>query len=284
MVQLWKPQYIKGGTAAVGAVGSLALIGMQSGQTRRFRNPLAVSMKSSVETQQLIGAKNPVSQTKTMTRTRRVKRKAKKEKVATVGAVKRMLRATSEMKQQALAPATNLSRNIMYSFNVTAQVLQGTTDPSRIGDAITLERITGYTTVVSATPAAYYQFRFLVIYSGEEYNPSTNNYSASGVQGAEVMTLGASGWTTAIPNLKACTVLHDQLITINSQLDSVEDGATHYFDVNLRGFQQKYQGLGSVYGKVKNLYLILSADCSDASIANPIGNAYTNYKLQFRDN
>lgn len=208
-----------------------------------------------------------------------------KNKVATVAGVKRMIRQQSELKQMTLGPSwlAGMVDNTLYTFNVTAQLTQGLSVNNRIGDEVNLERISGMFTFLTGVDAGYYFCRFLVLYSGEESNPNATNFAAiTGLAGPEVFVSGASGFTTAPINTKACTVLHDELITINSQIDLTEDGATVPFNVNLRNFKMKYQSAASVYGKTKNLYFVVVASGS-ASATALRGVPLCNYKVQFRD-
>jgi len=180
--------------------------------------------------------------------------------LATVESVKRMINGTLEKKQKGLAPViTAMVKNSTYSYNLTAQIVQGTTDGSRIGDSINLTNYSVNLRFATNPAAAFYQLRVIVLFSGEETNPSGTNFSTAGLFGNDIFVAGSAGFSTAIVNRKACTVLYDNLIEINSALDTFEDGHTLRFNVPLNQ-KFNYQSPGSVYGKTRNLYLVLVPD------------------------
>lgn len=227
-----------------------------------------------------------VSRTKTMKAKRSTKRTAKR-KLATVSAVKKMIKGNMEVKQLNRTPSfANLLKNTIYSYNLTAQIVQGTADGNRIGDSVFLNRLVGNIRFNTDSEAAYYQYRCLVVMSGEEFNPDVNNFSAAGLSATDIFMASATGWITAVVNTKACTVLYDTIIDINSQINGYEDGHIIRLNLKLPKGKFNYQSLGSVYGKTRNLYLVIVGDWISTNADPPDNNGSigTTFGLMFSDN
>lgn len=153
-----------------------------------------------------------------------------------------------------VATATILHNGI-FSYNITAQVVQGTTNQDRVGDAIQLLALKLNGLVATGTPVGAYQIRVLVGWSGEEYNPAT---LGSGLGSSEIFLpgTGANYTTNSIVNPKAFTVIHDEVMDINSVTANAELSNV-MIKVPVRG-KFSYQSSGSVYGKTRNLYLVVT--------------------------
>lgn len=200
---------------------------------------------------------------------RKRKRTAKRSKLATVASVKKMLNGVLEKKQKSVAPTvTTMVANSIYSYNLTAQILQGTTDGARVGDSIHLKNYVANVKYVTHSAAAFYQLRVLVLWSGEEFNASTSLFTTTGLGATQVLLPGSSGFATALINPKAVTVLYDNLIEINSAINAYEDGQTIRFNIKL---DQKfmYQEGASVQGKTKNLYIVIIPDWLSTNASPP---------------
>lgn len=130
---------------------------------------------------------------RTFTSTKTKMRQPRKSvrKVATVAAVKRMIGQVVEKKQnsfgvnQAFGIGNN---NTVHSANLTAKIIQGTTDGSRIGDSIFINSVHMNMSIATATDSSYYRYRVIIGWSGEEYNISGVN--VTGLGGTEVFILG----------------------------------------------------------------------------------------------
>lgn len=190
------------------------------------------------------------------TKTKKMKYKRNTKKVATVAAVKRMIGQVVEKKQfpfganQAFAIA---NINTSHSTNVTAKILQGTVDGTRVGDSIFLNSLHYNMCFAGGTSSSFYRFRILIGWSGEEYNPA-GNLNVTGLTTSEIFIASAFDTSSQIINTKAFTPIYDQILDVNSNIAAVADGRT------VRGvlrLNQKfnYQAGSSVYGKTKNLYI-----------------------------
>lgn len=156
--------------------------------------------------------------------------------------------------------AQNMTMNNIYSSNITAKLLQGTLDSQRQGDEVYLTGLKVKGNFVTPTASNAYQYRVIVGWSGEEYN--TANFGSSGAGtgliAAEIFLpfTGGQYATSSVINPKTITVLYDQTVDMNSQLTGTADifGLDFYVPLSKKF---AYQAAGSVYGKTKNLYLIV---------------------------
>lgn len=184
--------------------------------------------------------------------------------------------------------AQNMTMNNIYSTNITAKVTQGTLDSQRQGDEIYLTGLKVKGNFVSPTASNSYQYRVIVGWSGEEYNPTNfgSSGAATGLIAAEVFlpTTGGNYGTSAVINPKAFTVLYDQTIDLNSVLTGVSDIAGFDFYVPLSK-KFPYQAGGSVYAKFKNLYLVIVSTVG--TLGTPLttasGNVNVNTVLMYKN-
>lgn len=216
------------------------------------------------------------------------KRKGSKKntKLATVGAVKRMILGREEKKfMSGSVTLANIVDNGIYTFNVTAQIATGTEDGNRIGDSINLSSFDAFIRWYTDTEAAYYQLRVLVLWSGEEYNPSSTLFSASGFGGTQLMKPYTAIPCIGLTNPKAITVVHDGYLEINSAINNYEDGAAHKIHVSFNGQKYDYRQDLSVYGKRKNLYVVIIGGykSSNADPPETTGAALMNYSINYTD-
>jgi len=150
-----------------------------------------------------------------------------------------------------------LVHNSIFTTNLTSKITQGTANTDRIGDAVYLVSLKLKGLVNTPTTAGAYCYRVIIGWSGEEYNVSA---STSGLTTAEIFlpTQGGNFPGGSNINPKAFTCLYDEFIDINSIVTAVADLQTMSIKVPLN---QKfvYQASGSIYGKLKNLYLVVIA-------------------------
>jgi len=191
------------------------------------------------------------------TRTRTVTTKGKRRNGVRNSFKKLMLNNTSA-KHDTNGPLVVMLHNLIYTFNATSLITQGTTNEGRLGDAINLEalKIRGYYN--SATTDGAYMFRMIIGYSGEEITTGNVFVTVTGLTAGQIFLPNAPANITAIVNPKAFTVLHEEVIDINSQIAGSFDVASIAKTVLLK---QKfdYQDTGSIFGKTKNLYIVIVA-------------------------
>jgi len=224
----------------------------------------------------------------TQTKMKYAKKKVaqKDKKPATIGTVRRMIRNQSEIKRWVEGPSfsAGLVANSVYSFNMTAQIAQGTLEGQRIGEEIHLTNVEGTFTMVCPTTAGPYQYRFLIVYSKEDVSGSASNFSTSGLSGLNVFQAGALGFTTAPTNPKACTVLFDRLITINSNITAIDDAEAVRFNIPLKNKKLQFQEGTSAYGKWANLFFVVVGQAlTSGTPPGTLGVPYLNASLAFRD-
>lgn len=185
------------------------------------------------------------------------KSKSKKQMKSTI---KRILTADKPAKHLTYYSAANLLHNSIYTICPTQAITQGDTNASRDGDQIQTCALKVKGQFFTDTAAAGYSYRILVGYSGEEYTTGTT-WNISGLGEAEIFlpNTGSGHRVSAIVNPKAFTVLHDQLVDVNSLLDGISDVASFDFTVGLGDQKFYYQSTGSVFGKTRNLYIVVIA-------------------------
>lgn len=158
--------------------------------------------------------------------------------------------------QTTKAPMTH---NTIYTCNLTAGIVQGTSDQTRLGDAVYLAavKINALYTSPSATSSSC-QLRLIVGWGQPEYNLSAT--FGSGLALTEIFQTGTGGnWTnTAIVNPKAFTVLDDRLITVNNNIASVSEIQEAIYTVQIDS-DFNYKANASLYGKTRNLYFVAIA-------------------------
>jgi len=236
-------------------------------------------------TQRVGFRKNTVTQTKMKAKSKTTSKKNRK--VATVGTVKRLLRGSMETKQLASSVTnTTVAPNTIYTFNPTAQIVQGTIDGGRVGDSINLRSFECQFRFITDKRAAFYQYRVMVVWSGEEFNPSASVFSAGGLGSSELFVAGTfSGYATAPTNSKSITVLYDHVYAVNSMIDDFNDGVIVRARIPLKGIKYNYQANGAPYGKNKNLYVIVIPDWYSTNGTTPTtaGGIFMNYCIKFTD-
>lgn len=150
-----------------------------------------------------------------------------------------------------------LLHNNLYSYNISAQAVQGTNLFSRQGDAIYMISCNLKGSIYTPVTAGAYKYRVMVHMSGEEFNPAT---LGTGPSASELFLLN-TGTTFNIHgqvNRKAITILYDQVVDINSTITGVADVASIDIKIPLlRKFE--YQADNSNYGKKQNLYVTVTS-------------------------
>lgn len=166
---------------------------------------------------------------------------------------------TKTHQQNDSALAQLMTHNNIYTNNLTAKLQLGTADNQRIGDQVYLTNLVIRGNFISAVAAKGYQYRIIVGYSGEEYDPANFGSSGAGTglnhDQIFLPTTGSQYATSSIINPKAFTVLYDKMFTINSNIIDVSE----FIGIDLAVPLYKkfpYQAGASIYGKTKNLYLI----------------------------
>jgi len=176
-----------------------------------------------------------------------------------------------------------VTHNSINCMAITPKVTVGTGNDQRIGDSIVPVSLKISGEVHTDATAGAYMFRVIVFWSGEEFNPTG---LTTGVFTAPELFLTNSGTfylPNAIVNPKAITVLHDELIDINSQISATNDVRRLKFSVPLGSKKFPYQAGGSVYGKTRNLYLMVTGARIGAVAGNAVGGCTINADMVFQD-
>lgn len=154
----------------------------------------------------------------------------------------------------------NATQNTIYTCNLTAGIVQGTQDDQRIGDSIHLAAVKVAAQIISASATTQpTQFRVIIGYSGEEYN--LPNTLGAGLTNTEIFQTGTgtNSIVNGIINPKAFTVLDDRIVTINNIVLNQNEFQQESYTVQCDS-PFPYQSKGSVFGKTRNLYLVVMAN------------------------
>jgi len=85
-----------------------------------------------------------------------------------------------------------------------------------------------------------------------------------------MLTSSTPGWApNGMINPKAITLLDDRTITLNNSITSVADLESFSYNVPLN-CDFDYQAGGSVYGKTRNLYVVVMASILDGTTGTTI--------------
>lgn len=163
--------------------------------------------------------------------------------------------------------------------------MQGNADGNRIADAVNLIKLSGNIRWYTDPKAAFYQLRILVFFSGEETNPNATNFATGGLGASDFMIGGTAVSSIGCVNPKSCQLLYDNLVEINSAIDAFEDGVTTRINIDLKGQKFLYQSAAGVYGKTKNLYVMIIGNWSRtaATLPSTVGTVESNLILHYTD-
>jgi len=172
-----------------------------------------------------------------------------------------------------------LTHNSIYTTSLTTKIDAGDGIGQRDGDAIFINavKIQGAVHSAAAVTGAN-MIRILILWSGEEYNVTA---STSGLTTSEIFHAGASALVSnGMINSKACTVIYDETVDINSLLTTTAECKTIYASVPINQ-KFNYQAGASVYGKIKNLYLVVIGSIVGGS--GSVGNFLLNTDVIFQN-
>lgn len=233
---------------------------------------------------QYLAQKRGMIVTKTKTKMKYKKPGKSKVSLAVRKEIKKISIRNAEIKNSDNGTSASLLHLQQRAMGITQCVTQGTTQITRVGDEINLTAFRFNIIIQAPTTAGAYSYRILVVYSGEEYAATT--LSTSSITFGEIFlpNIVAGSDNMGVVNKKAVTVLHDENIEINSNIASTSDVVAIQREINLRNVTFKYQASGSVYGKVKNLYLVMIPSVVGGTASTTAcGTALINSSLDFRD-
>jgi len=224
----------------------------------------------------------------TFTRTKtkmKVKRQAKTKVSA---AIKREIRKVSmrntEIKNCSTGSSASLTHATQQAYNQTAIIINGTNSLQRVGDEIFLQYLRLNFLISAPTTAGAYSYRLMAVYSSEEY--ANTSFSTASLAFSEMFLINATAGTnvSAVPNLKAITILYDTVVDVNSNITGVSEVANVHTVINLKNHRFPYQAGGSAQGKFKNLYIVVIPYVVGGVVGTTgCGTVNCNASLDFRD-
>lgn len=188
--------------------------------------------------------------------------------------------------KHAVIPDSSITGSLLfnntYSSPITTIINQGTGNTNRIGDEVHLTALKLRGTVSTPAASGAYGYRILVGFSTVQNNTFNNT---AGVTVANIF-LPNSYNTLTIDGLvdpKAFTCLYDQTLTVPSVIPLVSDAM--FFEAHIPLNQKfPYVSSGSVYGKLKNLYLIMIPYAANGTVfVTPCGSYAVSADLLFQD-
>lgn len=206
----------------------------------------------------------------------------KRSKPVTLNTVKRMMATQSEAKVKDANINATLTNGDVFSYNLTAQIVQGTADGTRVGDEIYLKTLELRGFVAAHTVSGAYSYRVIVGWSGEELNPAT--LATGGLTFGQIFmpNLGAATSAFGVINKKAFTAISDRFYDVNSQIAGIVDLSTALTTPKCVG-KFKFQANGSQFGKTRNLYVIVIGFLQGAAAAATCGSTNMNYAIKYTD-
>lgn len=236
----------------------------------------------------MVGSQFPQKQSMAVRKGRITVAGTKKKTKSASNSVKQIMLRSIDSHHSTISDNVNIisgagfKHNTMYTANITAAVTQGTTNANRLGDKIHLEKLIIEGIFAAPTTAGAYNYRIIVCWSGNEYNP-TGLGSAFGTY-ADIFlpNTGSSFLTNGIINPKGPTVLWDSRYDINSAISTTADIVTYRKTISLNQ-DFAYESTGATYGKYKNLYVIvIGCVIGGATGTTEVGNAAFASDLVFK--
>lgn len=172
--------------------------------------------------------------------------------------------------------------NNTYSSPLTTAIAQGTTNSTRIGDEVHLASLKLRGTFSTPATSGAYGYRVIVGFSTTQNNTFNNT---AGVTVAQMFLPGSYNTLTmdGVIDPKAFTCLYDQTINCPSVVPLTSDAAFIEASIPLN---QKfpYVSSGSVYGKLKNLYIVVIPYVANGTVfVTPCGSYAISADLCFQD-
>lgn len=216
-----------------------------------------------------------------MTRRGMKGRRSSKKSGGTTAVVRRIVRGMEETKIFSSGNTAALIDGLIYTKGITQPIIQGTAEGTRISDSINLQWLKAKIVFNTAAVSGAFTYRILVVYHEVQKNPP---FDTTGLVYADLFLpngLTASANVQSITNKKGVTVLWDSFIDINSVVATTADCATVDVNVSLKSAKFPYVTAAAVYGKVKQLYLVViphviggtvgTTSCGSASLTFAVG-------------
>lgn len=228
---------------------------------RYFRPGSAAKTLTALVSGSRLGVGQRYARSYTRTTTKR-KRKTRN----TSFSMKKYIRSTLPAKHCPFSDITVTgTHNTVYSFGPTQTIVRGTGNDQRIGDSAHLLsiKINGFVASNAAITKAV-EVRIITLWSGEEYACGTS-LTAGLTMGEIFLTTATPGWApNGLINPKAVTVLDDRVLNLNNSIALVADVESINYTIPLNT-DFDWQAAGSVYGKSRNLYVVVMGSILDGT-------------------
>lgn len=179
----------------------------------------------------------------------------------------------------------NLTHNAIFTKNMCSTIIQGLTIDDRQGDQIYLTALKIRGSYQLPTTAGAFSMRMIVGYSGAEYVAGTFVTGVSGLDSTQLFLPDtySGGWgPNGIINPKAFTVIYDSVIDQNSLTTTTAEVQSFAASIPLdKNFP--YKAGESIYGKFKNLYVVLIGGVAGGVAEQPAGNVAISMDVIFKN-
>lgn len=210
-------------------------------------------------------------------------RAGKRRRVGSLSSmVKKVVNRMAETKHNTQSFSTAVTHNNIYSQNINAQIVQGNAEGQREADSVSFLYLKVRMSISTAAASGAFSYRVIVCYNHQETNPPFNT---TGLSFADMFfPCNAGQIQYAVTNPKACSVLYDAYVDINSLIATTSDVATHCFTVSLNDVKFPYVASASLYGKYKNLYfVVIPYVVGGTNNVTACGTVGVNYDVAFKD-
>jgi len=186
------------------------------------------------------------------------KMKSSRKKAWKKPSLKRQLLRMHETKEASYQANITLLHQSSYAWCPTQTVLVGNNSNTRIGDDVYLTSLVmnGFFATDAAAHACH-KFRCIVFWSRAEV--ACGAFAQNVIGGSQVWHPGTDAIiANAIPNPNACTVVSDFVIDAAQVLNTAKEFKSFNITVPLKQ-TFKYREVNGVYGKSKNLYVLVNS-------------------------
>lgn len=200
--------------------------------------------------------------------------------------VKRIMLKAEPAKHMHVGDGTNsiaLKHNNIYAYNLTKDIVQGTSNTTRLGDEVELCALKFNISLQAPATANGYTYRILVGYHTQTDTNTVLTYNVLSPSQIFLTGTGANWVCGGIINPKNFTVLYDSTHDINSQITGTGDlmSVGETVPINHKFIYGQEAG---AQGKTRNLYYVIMSNVIGGVANNTVSGAVAlNTDLIFKE-
>lgn len=196
---------------------------------------------------------------------------------------KQMLRLSDAKYQSYEWSANGLLHNTIWSVSPLQNIVQGTTNQTRIGDSIYLQNMT-ISGLVNATALANAALRARIIVGWSSKQIANTTFATPVLGTTDLFQPNTYNFNVSagVINPRAFTVLSDMVIDINAVVTSARDLKSFYYTVPLnQNFD--YIASQSSFGKRKNLFFVVIPFFVTGTGTTTVCDVVASYTVKYKD-